>query len=440
MSEFRMPSLGADMTHGTLVEWYVRPGGAVRRGQIIGLVDTHKGAIEIEVFEDGVVREIFTKPGERVPVGGVMAVIDTTAESLPALPSAVEAPSRAPLPGVAAASLAELPGTRKPRLVRGTGPGGAVTLEDVRVTPTARPEQPRRVKETERVRATPLARRIAEQHGVDLRLLQGSGARGAIIKADVERALRSAEPRATTAGVTVKPAEAAVQAPPASPEPDRGTAMRQAIAAAVTRSKREIPHYYLAMHVDMNASLAWVAEKNQGRAAEDLIAPAALQLRAVALALRDYPEFNGFWIDGRFRSGGGIHVGVAVSLRGGGLVVPAIRDADGLDVESLMRALGDLVMRARVGRLRGSEVTDATITVTSLGDRGVETVFGVIYPPQVALVGFGRIVERPWAEHGMLAVRPVVTLTLAADHRASDGHRGSLFLSAIADRLAEPDR
>jgi pyruvate dehydrogenase E2 component (dihydrolipoamide acetyltransferase) len=255
---------------------------------------------------------------------------------------------------------------------------------------------------------------MAEALGIDLAAVQGTGARGTVVRADVERAA----------------AGAAKPAPP----------MRQAIAAAVTRSKREIPHYYLATEADMTAALAWLARVNQGRPSKELLLPAALQLRAVALALREFPDFNGFWIDGALRPVEGIHVGVAVSLRGGGLIVPAIHDADRLDADALMRALADVVARARTGRLRGSEVTAATITVTNLGDRGVDTVFGVIYPPQVALVGFGRIAERPWAEGGLVGTRSTVTVTLSADHRASDGHRGSLFLAAIARRLAEPER
>jgi pyruvate dehydrogenase E2 component (dihydrolipoamide acetyltransferase) len=162
-------------------------------------------------------------------------------------------------------------------------------------------------------------------------------------------------------------------------------------------------------------------------------------LRAVALALREVPELNGFWIEDAFRPGPGIHLGVAVSLRGGGLIAPAIHDADRKSVDEIMTALKDLVLRARTGGLRGSELADATITVTELGDRGVETVYGIINPPQVALVGFGRIMERPWAEHGLVGARPVVVASLSGDHRATDGHRGGLFLAALDHLLQAPE-
>jgi pyruvate dehydrogenase E2 component (dihydrolipoamide acetyltransferase) len=216
--------------------------------------------------------------------------------------------------------------------------------------------------------------------------------------------------------------------------------MRRAIAAAMARSKREIPHYYLAAPVDMRRALGWLAEENRRRPVEERLLPAAPLLKAVALALRQVPELNGFWLDGAFQPSAAVHLGVAIAIRGGGLIAPALHDADRKSVGELMAGLRDLVQRARAGTLRSSEASDPTVTVTNLGDQGVETVFGVIYPPQVALVGLGRIVDRPWAEGGLLGVRPVLTATLAADHRASDGHRGGLFLAALDRLLQEPEK
>jgi pyruvate dehydrogenase E2 component (dihydrolipoamide acetyltransferase) len=218
----------------------------------------------------------------------------------------------------------------------------------------------------------------------------------------------------------------------------RTRAMRQVIGNLMARAKREIPHYYLSTTIDMSTPVAWLRETNLDRSVSDRLVPAALMLKAVGLAARAMPELNGFWIDGEFVPGGGVHVGVAVMLRQGGLVAPAIHDADTLRLDELMARLRDVVARARAGRLRQSEM-DPTITVTNLGDQGVDAVFGVIYPPQVALVGFGRVAERPWAKDGMLGVRPCVTATLSGDHRASDGHRGGLFLTAIDDLLQRPE-
>jgi pyruvate dehydrogenase E2 component (dihydrolipoamide acetyltransferase) len=215
--------------------------------------------------------------------------------------------------------------------------------------------------------------------------------------------------------------------------------MRQTIANLMARSKREIPHYYLQETVDAAAADAFVRRYNAQVDLSQRILPAVVLLKAAALAVRAVPEMNGFVVDGRFERSEHVHLGVAVSLRGGGLVAPAIHDADTLPLPELMARLKDLVARTRAGRLRGSEMSDPTITVTNLGDQGSELVHGVIYPPQVALVGFGRMVQRPWAVDGMLTVRPVVTVTLAADHRVSDGHRGGRYLAAVADLLQRPE-
>lgn len=216
--------------------------------------------------------------------------------------------------------------------------------------------------------------------------------------------------------------------------------MRRAIAAAMARSKREIPHYYLGTSIDMGNALAWLQAENLKRSVNERLLYSVLLLKAVALAARQIPEMNGFWVDNEFKPGEAIHVGVAISSRLGGLIAPAIHDLDKKNLDEIMSSLRDLVKRVRAGVLRSSEIADATITVSSLGDQGVESVFGVIYPPQVALVGFGKIMERPWAVNGMLGARPIIMASLAADHRASDGHRGGLFLAAVNSLLQEPQK
>lgn len=365
-----MPSLGASMEAGTLVEWLKHPGDALRRGDIIAVVDTEKGAIEIEVFEDGVLEEIRVQPGQQVPVGTVLASIRST----------TTAPAAAPPPG-----------------------------------PPAAAAEPRRE------RASPAARTLAARLGVDLASVTGTGPGGVIGREDVERAAPGA-------------------AAPAAAEGADLSRMRQAIAAAMTRSKREIPHFYLGTTIDMSRSLAWLAGENAKRSVTERLLPAVLLIKAVALALREVPEMNGQWIDGRFVPAGGVHPGIAISLRGGGLVAPAIHNADASDLTALMVALRDLVARARAGGLRSSELTDPTMTITNLGDQGVEVGYGIIYPPQVALVSVGKIAERPVAVGGRVEARPVVTATISADHRAVDGHRAGLFLAALDRHLQEPER
>ncbi|MEX1258266.1 MAG: dihydrolipoamide acetyltransferase family protein [Gemmatimonadota bacterium] len=403
---YLMPSLGSGMTSGRVLEWYVKPGQAVHRGEVIGLVDTDKGAIEIEVWEDAEVTEILAPPGTTADVGTPLLALSPpgTAEPVTDAPSEIAAgPSR---------PKAKTPAPKRP-------PG-----------PRAR-----------KVRVTPVARKRAEELGLDPESLTGTGPGGAVSLADVDAAAGTPEGApAEPSDAVAKPA-AAVEAPvaPSADEGDRHRAMRHAIAAAMTRSKREIPHYYLATSVSVERALDWIEKTNVDRAPADRILTAALHLKAVARALEEYPELNGFWENDSLRMADAVHPGLAISLRGGGLVAPAIHDVLARSLDEISAAIRDVVQRARAGRLRGSEVTDATVTVTSLGDRGVETVFGVIYPPQVAIVGVGRALERPWAESGMLDVRRVVQLTLAADHRASDGHRGGLFLERVAELLQTPE-
>jgi pyruvate dehydrogenase E2 component (dihydrolipoamide acetyltransferase) len=377
MAEFVMPTLGADMAAGTLVAWRKKPGDAVRRGDIVAEVETDKGVIEVEIFTDGVIEKLLVEPGRKVPVGTVLATVRTE--------------------GAAA----------------GSPPAGGIT------PPGSATPAP--AAELARPRTSPAARELARTLGVDLAGVTGTGPGGAVTREDVEWAVKAA-------------------APAPSPEADRLTRMRQAIAAAMTRSKREIPHYYLATTIDLHPAVAWLAERNAARPVTGRLLPGVLFLKAVALALREVPELNAVWAGGRVVPGQAVNVGVAISFRQGGLVAPAIHDTDRLTLDELMARLQDLVTRARAGTLRGSELSDPTITVTSLGDQGVEATFGIIHPPQVAVVGFGKVVERPWVVSGQVVPRTVVTATLAADHRVSDGHRGGLFLAAVDRLLREPGK
>jgi pyruvate dehydrogenase E2 component (dihydrolipoamide acetyltransferase) len=215
--------------------------------------------------------------------------------------------------------------------------------------------------------------------------------------------------------------------------------MRRAIAAAMSRSKREIPHYYVSSEIDLGPAMTWLAAKNERLAPADRLLPGVLFLKAVALALREHPELNAHWTPAGPEQKSNIHVGAAIALRGGGLVAPAIHDTDKLSLDALMAAFRDLVERTRSGSVRSSELSDGTITVTSLGERGADSVAPVIYPPQVAIVGFGRIVSRARVVDGAVAPRPTTICTLAGDHRVSDGMRGSTLLASIESLLARPE-
>jgi len=405
MSEFRMPSLGTDMEDGTLVEWLVAPGDSVDRGDIVAVVETEKGAIEIEIFDAGTIRQLVIGVDDLVPVDTVLATYQKSDEApVPALTREQAAPRQVALEAGAA----------------------------IQVSPAA-PTEPATPKTAPgRLRVSPAARKHAADLSLDLGLMVGTGRGGAITLEDVERA--AAQPPAPAATATpTAPAE------PAGPSLAGLSPMRRAIANAMARSKHEIPHYYLAATIDMTAALDWLEAENEKRPVTGRLLYAALLIKAVAKALAKTPELNGVWTRDGYHPSDDVHVGMAISLREGGLIAPALRDADKKDIAALMADFRDLVKRARAGGLRSSELSDPTITVTSLGEQGIETVFPIIYPPQVAIVGFGSVVERPWAVDGKIVSRRVITASLAADHRVSDGHRGGLFLAAMDRLLQEPE-
>ncbi|MCK9389414.1 MAG: 2-oxo acid dehydrogenase subunit E2 [Sulfuritalea sp.] len=389
MIEFKLPSLGSDMDEGTLLEWKVGVGDTVKKGQVVAIVDTSKAAVDIESWQEGRVHQLIAGIGQTMSVGTVMALLLEAGETAPA---EVGAGGTAPATAGPAAAIAA-PAAASRRMV------------------------------------SPAARKHAEEKGVDLANITGTGPRGAVTLQDVEAAAATLQPTPQAAPVATKIT-------------DRAADMRKTIAAAMSRSKREIPHYYVAEDIPLAAALAWLQATNAQRPMNERLLPAVLLLKAVAIALKRYPELNGYWRqenDGGFVPSVAIHLGVAISLRQGGLIAPALLDADSKPLTLLMQELTDLVKRTRAGSLKSSEMSESTITVTNLGDQGSQAVFGVITPPQVALVGFGRVAERPWAENGELKVLPVVTASLSADHRVSDGHRGALFLRELSDLLQHPE-
>ena len=411
MIDFAMPALGADMDEGMLNEWLVKPGDTVTRGQIVAVVETTKAAVEIECWHDGVVAELLVPVGETVAVGTPLARLLEPGEK----PSATAPPAET---AVAAPAAATAPRAKEPE------------------ESAAPPTQP--VPVGHRQWVSPVARRTAATLGVDLKSLTGTGPQGAITLHDVEHAAATAHHEAPKPVAAPRPAATAEPKSAAEKARERGAAMRASIAAAMSRSKREIPHYYLADEIILDTALAWLTEQNAGRPITERILPAVLQLKAVGLAARKFSEFNGFWRDDGFEPASGQHVGVAISLRGGGLVAPAIHDVSEKKLHELMADLTDLVARARAGSLRSSEMSDPTITLTNLGDKGVDSVFGVIYPQQVAIVGFGKPAQRVVVVDGGIRVATTVQVTLAADHRASDGARGALFLAEINKLLQQP--
>ncbi|MGY6568251.1 MAG: dihydrolipoamide acetyltransferase family protein [Salinarimonas sp.] len=398
MGILKMPSLGADMEEATLIEWLVAPGAAIARGDVVAVVETQKGAIEIECFEAGELSEIMAREGETLPVGAPLARIGEvgdreTEEAVEQRPGAIEPPPE------------EKPATLTP------------------------PPAPSPVSQG--LLASPAARQRAGEAGIVLKEIAGSGPGGAVLLADVEAAI-SAAPVARE-----KPA---AKAPAGKTKPGLDMAeMRKAIAAAMSRAKREIPHYYLTHEIDLQDAADRLAAANATRIPDERVLMGALLIRATIRAAAAIPEMNGHYADGAFTPAQAVHCGIGIALRGGGLIAPAIRDAQDHDPDGLMAAMRDLVRRTRTGRLRNSEVTTGTITVSALGETGVDALFGVIYPPQVALVGFGTPRLRPVVREGRVEPRLCVTASLAADHRVSDGRTGARFLALIAQHLQESE-
>ncbi len=405
--DFRLPSLGADMESATLTEWLKKPGDSIHRGEAIAVVETAKGLIDVECYYDGTVAQIVVMPGTKVPVGATLAQIDCEAAEGVVIPATV-------LPSTAPASRAAEPRSATPGSAVPTGPASPA----VGTSPAVARHRP----------TSPAARRRAHELGVDLAALQQTGATGVIHIEEVERfAAQGTHP--------------AVQAaPPAGAVADARTSMRAAIGAAMARSKRELPHYYLRHSVDFAPARAWLLGYNSRVAVSERLLDTVLLIKAVASAAASVEGFNGYFREQRFEPSRTVNVGTAIALRGGGLVAPALLDADRKDLATLMKDLSDLVTRVRTGHMRSGEFTAPTITLTSLGDDGADCLYPIINPPQVAILGAGAITERPWAVNGQLLVRPVLELTLAADHRVTDGRAGSHFLRVVADLLATPEK
>lgn len=379
MIEFRMPSLGADMEDGTLIEWKKKTGDAVKRGDCIAEVETQKGLIEIEVFDEGIIDEILIPEGTKVPVGTIMAIIKPSSASLETKPS-----------------------TLQPTEEKITEP---IWIENIEETS---------------IKASPLARRIASDNHIDISKIKGTGEDGVITKDDVEQVIRQQKPTETAR--TIPSTES----------------IRAAVAAAMSKSNKEIPHYYLEKKINVTQALLWLKEQNKERKITARLLPVVLFIKATAKTLARFPDLNAVWENG-LQPKKSINIGFVVSLRTGGIIVPAISNANAKSIDEIMETLNDIIPRARALKLRSSELSDSTITMTSLGEGGADSVFGVIYPPQVAVIGFGSISEQPFAENGMLGIRSVVSVSLAGDHRATDGLTGSRFLSALDTNLQNPE-
>lgn len=464
-TEFHMPSLGADMEDGIVTEWLVAPGDEVRRGQVIAVVETDKSDIEVEIFLDGVVTRLLVAEGERVPVGTPIALVDRTDTRTGATARSARGTQR-PADRVAAQQAASETDRSADRVIEPPPERRAPEPPGARSAGVAAGSS----RATARAITSPLVRHLAEELHIDVARVHGSGPGGRVLRSDVERARRRppVSPRARLVAERIgidldalldqrgasaqgpltgdevlaavaRPALApsTAGAPPPKHPAERADRTRRAIASLMSSSWATIPHYHVGSRLDVTPALERLAGWNERHGVRERVLPAALWLHAVARAAAAVPALNGWWVDDEFRPADHVDLGVVVARRGGGIVVPTIQRADELSIPETMLALADIVARVRANRLRSSDAAPASITVTNLGDLGADVVHGVIHPPQVALVGIGRVHEEPWAELGQLSVRSVLHITVAADHRATDGLVGATFLSRLATIIGD---
>ena len=281
-------------------------------------------------------------------------------------------------------------------------------------------------------KVAPLAQRIAEDNPIDLSQITATDPDGTNTQEDLDAAIAQREKTEIGIEKIEKTSEEIEK------RENPGETIRSAMAAAMSKSNREIPHYYLEKRIDMTNALAWLQIANSKRTPKKRLLPVTLLIKATAKSLLEFPELNAIWDNG-LQLKKDINIGFVVSLRTGGIIVPALHQVNLKSIDEIMDALNDIIPRARALRLLSSELSDSTITLTSIGDGGADSIFGVIYPPQVAMISFGSILEQPFSENEMIGIRSSISVTLAGDHRATDGLTGSRFLVALNKYLQIPE-
>jgi len=407
--DITMPSLGADMTEGMLVEWLIKVGDKVQHGDVIAVLETQKGAIDMEAYNDGVITEILVKPLNTVPVGEVLARL----QEIDSKQSSFQQDNLQ----------IKMNKTTEKKLDKNevkpiTDHLNQSQLNEINRVNTS--------THGDRVKASPIVRKLAKEHQLDLSIVSGSGFNGAIILKDITPQLNE-----FTHKINIYTSD------------EKLANMRSAIASTMSLSKKEIPHFYLSLNIPTNNVKRWLQQANQDKAPQEHILLIALLLKAVAKTLRKFTGLNGFYRNGQFEPASDINIANVISLRSGGVVVPSLPKVDQLSVQEIMAAIRDLTFRSRAiesgERLRSSELSNASITITNMGERGAESVFGIIYPPQVAIIGFGKVKKVPQVSGDQIKIGEQLTVCLSADHRVVDGILGAKFLNSLAKKLQKPE-
>lgn len=419
------------MQEGTLLRWVKHEGDSVSRGDVIAEIETDKATVELEAFASGVLRRMLVNEGQTVPVGQVIAIIAAPDEEI-----AETAPQQRE--GAAPAEPRIKPADHAPPAAEPTPPAAPTRREAI-----VEPAEP---AGEEVVRVSPVARRLAEEHGIDLRQVRGTGPEGRIIRRDIEKLLAE---RATAApapevapAAPLEPLAEAAYAPPRleleeRPPAEELSRMRRTIARRMTQSKQEIPHFYVTVDVDMTAALELRRSLNQVVDEDARISVNDLVIKATAQVLRRMPRFNSYFLGDKLQPNNRINVAIAVALEDG-LVTPAIVDCDRKSLGQIAREARDLAQRARNGHLRPEEYGSGTFTISNLGMYGVDTLIAIINPPQVGILGVGAVTPTPVVRDGQVVVREIMKMALSGDHRAVDGAQGAQFLAELKRLLESP--
>jgi pyruvate dehydrogenase E2 component (dihydrolipoamide acetyltransferase) len=407
--ELVMPRLSDTMERGTIARWVVKEGDAFQNGDVLAEIETDKALMELSAYDDGVLLKILVPDGAEAELGAPIAITGEAGEEVPA-DMLVAAPIAAP--------------------VEAAAPTGAA---------------PTTASGASEVRASPIARKLASENGIDLRVLagKGSGPEGRIVKIDVEKLIGKvgaegiAPAPAVPTGPTAAPAKPVPAALADETRIERPSSMLKAIAQRMGESNGPIPHFYVESQIDMEKALQLRKDLNVALEGEVKVSVTDMIIRASALALLEHPEVHRSWVAEGLAYHAHANVGIAVALDEG-LIVPVIRHADAQSLVDIAKASQDLAERARTGRLLQDEIEGGTFTVSNLGMFGVTRFLAIINPPESAILAVGATVDTPVVRDGEVVVRPIMTVTLSCDHRATSGAGGAALLQSFKQRLEQP--
>ena len=397
-----MPQMGYDMREGTVVRWHKEEGETVNRGEVIADIETDKATVEFEAYTGGVLGRIVAAAGVAVPVGELIAIITDPGEAVPDAPAA-SAPAAA-APGTAATPVVVAP---PQEAVVSAGDG--------------------------QVRASPIARRLARERGIDLALVAGSGPNGRITERDVE----NYQPPVAPAPALSVPAPAGEPAPAAADARIELSRMRQTIARVTSDSKTTAPHFYVTAAVDMGQAMALRREINDAADPESRVSVNDLMVKACALALAKHPKFNAFYRGDYLQVNGAMNIGIAIALETG-LILPGVSNCESKSLLQIAAATKDLIARANSGTLRNEEYSSTTFSISNMGMFDVESFTAIIYPPHAAILAVGSVKEQPVVRDGQLGIGQMMKATLSTDHRVADGAEAAQFLMVIKRALENP--